>query len=109
MKKLFIVGLVLLAGCAGKGGPAPAPKRLQAIEANNHAGQLFARGDYAGAAKLYQRALEIERSVENEDGIAANLINLSIAYQRLGELKSAEAAVAEILDGGVNAFPPARI
>jgi len=107
MKCLWAV-VLLLAGCASP-GPAAPPKRLQAIEVNNHAANLFGRGDYAGAAKLYRQALDLERSVENEDGIAANLINLSIAYQRLGDRKAAADAVAEILDGGVLVFPPPRI
>ncbi len=98
----------MLAGCAGN-APLPAPKRMQAIEVNNRAATLFARGDYRGAVALYRQALELERSVENEDGIAANLINLSIAYQRLGERQAAAAAIGEILDGTQLAFPPTRV
>jgi tetratricopeptide (TPR) repeat protein len=102
---------VLLAGCAGRSEPQvvlPA-KRLQAIEANNRASALAQRGDYAAAADEFRRALEIERSTENEDGIAANLINLSIVYQRLGERAAARAAVAEILDDATLRFPPGRV
>jgi tetratricopeptide (TPR) repeat protein len=109
MRVFLFLSVLFLGACASTGSAPPPAKRMQAIEVNNHAAALFARGDYAGAVKLYRQALDLERSVENEDGIAANLINLSIAYQRLGERKSAEAAVAEILDGGVVAFPPARI
>lgn len=99
----------MLAGCAGQ-PPAPLPaKRTQAIDANNRGTQLFQRGDYAAAAGEFRRAVEIERSVENEDGVAANLINLSLAYQRAGDKAAARAAVAEVLDSPLMRFPPNRI
>jgi tetratricopeptide (TPR) repeat protein len=100
---------LLLAACAANPPSPAAPKRLQAIEANNRAAALFSRGDYAGAVGLYKQALDMERSVENEDGIAANLINLSIAYQRLGDRQAAAGALGEILEAGVLAFPPQRV
>src|SRR4051812_5739037 len=105
------IGLAALAGCAGRAEPQavlPA-KRLQAIEANNRAAALVQRGDYAAAADEFRRALEIERSTENEDGIAANLINLSIVYQRLGDRAAARAAVAEILTDTTLRFPQGRV
>jgi len=105
---LACAALVAAAGCATQAPPAPA-KRLQAIEANGRGTALFQRGEYAAAAGEYRRALEIERSIENEDGVAANLINLSIAYQRLGERDAARAAVAEILDNPLVRFPAPRV
>ena len=108
LRLFFSVIIVLGTGCAAN-APLPAPKHLQAIEANNRAATLYARGDFAAAIGAYRQALNVERSVENEDGIAANLINLSIAYQRIGERQAAAGAVAEILDGGTLAFPPQRV
>jgi len=109
---LACAALAAAAGCAGQGGAPQAAlpaKRLQAIEVNNRATQLAQRGDYAAAAGEYRRALEIERSTENEDGIAANLINLSIVYQRMGDRNAARAAVAEILNDTALRFPPGRV
>lgn len=109
---LALIILAAAAGCAGQGGapqPALPAKRLQAIEANNRATQLAQRGDYAAAAGEYRRALEIERSTENEDAIAANLINLSIVYQRMGDRNAARAAVAEILNDTTLRFPQGRV
>lgn len=107
--KLRFLFLLLLAGCASQ-PPAPQPaKRLQAIEANNRGTALFQRGDYAAAAGEFRRAAEIERSIENEDGVAANLINLSIAYQRAGDRAAARAAVAEVLGSPLMQFPPGRV
>lgn len=105
---VLILASLAFSGCATH-APAPAARRVQAIEANHRGTALFQRGDYAGAVGQYRRALEIERSIEHEDGVAANLINLSIAYQRLGEREAARAAVAEILDRPLLAFPPRRI
>ena len=109
MVRLFLLMLIFLAGCAAEPVAVQPAKRLQAIEANNRAAALFQRGDYVAAAAEFRRAVEIERSVENEDGVAANLINLSIAYQRAGDRTAARAAVAEILDNPLMRFSPARI
>lgn len=105
-KFLFVL---LVAGCASQ-PQAPQPtKKLQAIEANNRGTAFFQRGDYAAAAAEFRRAVEIERSIENEDGVAANLINVSIAHQRAGDRAAARAAVAEILDNPLLRFPPGRV
>jgi len=109
---LIVLACAAAAGCAGQPSSREESlptKRLQAIEANNRAAQHFQRGDYAAAAGEFRRALEIERSTENEDGIAANLINLSIVYQRMGERDQARAAVAEILSDATLRFPQPRI
>ncbi|HYD57233.1 MAG TPA: tetratricopeptide repeat protein [Burkholderiales bacterium] len=109
MRLGLVLCVLLAAGCAsGPVAKLPA-KRQQAIEVNNRGTALFMRGDYAGAIAQYRAALELERSVENEDGIAANLINLSIAYQRQGDRAAASAAVAGILDEGVLRFSPQRV
>jgi tetratricopeptide (TPR) repeat protein len=109
LKPKFLLVFFLLAGCASQ-PPAPQPaKRLQAIDANNRGTALFQRGDYAAAAGEFRRAAEIERSIENEDGVAANLINLSIAYQRAGDRAAARAAVAEVLGSPPMQFPPGRV
>jgi tetratricopeptide (TPR) repeat protein len=101
--------LLVASGCASQAPPQPPPKRLQAIEANNRGTALFQRGDYAAAAAEFRRAVDLERSVENEEGVASNLINLSIAYQRAGDRVAARAAVAEILDNPLMRFPPGRV
>jgi len=101
--------MLLLAGCASQAPALQPTKRLQAIEANNRGTAFFQRGDYAAAAAEFRRAVDIERSIENEEGVAANLINLSIAYQRAGEKAAARAAVAEILSSPLMRFPPERV
>lgn len=109
MLRPALLAAIFVAGCASQ-PPAPQPaKRLQAVEANNRGTALFQRGDYAAAAAEFRRAVELERSIENEQGVAANLINLSIAQQRAGDRTAARAAVAEILDNPLMRFPPGRV
>jgi tetratricopeptide (TPR) repeat protein len=100
--------LALAVGCAAQPPGLPA-KKLQAIEANNRGTALFNKGEYGAALAQYRTALDIERSIENEDGIAANLINLSITYQQLGERHAARSAVEEIVEQGILRFPRARV
>ncbi len=105
-----LLAALALAACAGAPkGPPLAPRKLQAIEANNRGAASFSRGDYAGAIEQYRHALALERSIENEDGIAANLINLSIAYQRQGDPAAARAALQEILEDRLIKFPAPRV
>ena len=108
--RLFVVaGLVLLAACVQQPGkPLPA-RQAEAIEANRRAEARFRSGDFDGAVQQYQLALRMAQSVENVDGIAANAINLSIAYQRLGKHSEARASLAPVLDDARLSFPQARL
>ena len=108
--RLFVVaGLVLLAACVQQPGkPLPA-RQAEAIEANRRAEARFRSGDFDGAVQQYQLALRMAQSVENVDGIAANAINLSIAYQRLGKHAEARASLAPVLDDARLSFPQARL
>ena len=108
--RLFVVaGLVLLAACAQQPGKPLAALQAEAIEANRRAELRFRGGDFDGAVQQYQVALRIAQSVENVDGIAANAINLSIAYQRLGKHAEARASLAPVLDHPRLSFPSARL
>ena len=83
--RLFLgAGFALLAACAQQPGKPLAARQAEAIEANRKAELRFRSGDFDGAVQQYREALRIEQSIEDVDGIAANAINLSIAYQRLG-------------------------
>jgi tetratricopeptide (TPR) repeat protein len=88
--------------------PIPA-RQAEAIEANRRAELRFRNGDFDGAVQQYQVALRIAQSVEDVDGIAANAINLSIAYQRLGKHAEARASLDPVLDHSGLSFPPARL
>ena len=108
--RLFLVaGLVLLAACAQQPGKPLAARAAEAVEANRRAELRFRRGDFDGAVRQYQEALRIAQSVEDIDGIAANAINLSITYQRLGKHAQARASLAPVLDHSRLSFPSARL
>lgn len=108
--RLFVVAsLALLAACVQQPGkPLPA-RQAEAIEANHRAELRFRSGDFDGAVEQYQVALRIAQSVEDVEGIAANAINLSIAYQRLGKHAEARASLAPVLDHSRLSFPSARL
>ncbi len=108
--RLFVAaGIVLLAACAQQPAKPLAARQAEAIEANRRAELRFRGGDFDGAVQQYQAALRIAQSVENADGIAANAINLSIAYQRLGKHAEARASLEPVLDHSRLSFPPARL
>lgn len=100
----------LLASCAQQPPAKPVPAReAAAIDANRRAETYFRRGDFESSAQHYREALRLARSLEDADGIAANAINLSIAYQRLGKPAEARASLAPVLDQSTLSFPPARL
>ena len=97
-------------GCAHQPPAKPIPPReAAAIEANRRAEASFRRGDFENSAQHYREALRIAQSLEDADGIAANAINLSIAYQRLGKSAEARASLAPVLDHSTLLFPSVRL
>ena len=107
---ILVFAFVMLAACAQLGSTRQIPEReLAAIEANQLAESLFRRGDFEGAAKNYREALRIARSIEAVDDIAANVVNLSIALQRLGRPAEARAVLALVGEQSVLSFAPTRL
>jgi len=98
--------VALLAACVQPPAKPMPAREAAAIDANRRGEALFRRGDVEGALRYYREALRISQSIEYLDGIAANAINLSIAYQRLGRLAEARASAALLTDPGPLAFPP---
>ena len=109
--RLFVVaGLALLAACVQRPTGIPlASRQAEAIDANRKAELRLRSGDLDGAAQQYREALRIAQSIEDVDGIAANAINLSIVYQRLGKHAEARASLAPVLERSRLSFPPARL
>src|SRR5262249_24658835 len=108
--RAYALALALLAACVAppQGTPPPAGEAAM-IEANRRADAYLRAGDLEGAARQYREAVRVARSVEDPEGIAANAINLSIVYQRLGRNDDARAALAPLLERGAIAFPPERL
>lgn len=102
--------LALLAACVAQ-PPAVAPPsgEIAVLEANRKADVYLRGGDLEGAARQYREAIRLARSVEDAEGIAANAINLSIVYQRLGRPEDARASLAVLLERGRLGFSAERM
>lgn len=100
--------LILFAGC-GHRPPTLSDTHLRAVEFNQKAESAFKKGDYQRALYFYNEALRVNYSVENNDGIATNLINMAIVYRRLGDGDNAHRCVDEILDESQAAHYTSRL
>lgn len=93
--------LVLLVAC-GQNPPRPSEAQQAAVQWNQRAQTAYVRGDYAQALAHYQQALAMSRAVEDVEGIARELINLSTVYRRLGQRdKSRESLDAVLAPAGI--------
>ena len=102
--------LILCAGCATapvSDVPQP-PVQSRIADANTRAAVLVRVGDDAGAARQYEEALRLARSIEDADAIAAGAINLSIMQQRLGRDAAARESLSVVLDDKYLAFSERR-
>lgn len=84
---------LLLAACATP-APLPPARLAAAIEANNQAAAVLARGELAQAERLYLKALAHDRAIENVEGVALDLLGLAQTYQRAGRPDEARRAAA---------------
>jgi len=98
----------LCAGCAATPSEPLPPIGARAADANARGAARVRGGDFAGAARSYEEALALARSVEDADAIAANAINLSIVYQWLGRDGAARDALKVVLDDPKRPFPERR-
>ena len=100
--------LLLCAACATPPGAPLPPVGARTADASARAATLVRAGDYGGAARRYEEALALARSVEDADAIAANAINLSVVYQWMGRDGSARDALKLVLDDAKRPFPERR-
>lgn len=98
---------VMLAAC-GQNPPRPSEMQQTAVQWNQRAQAAYARGDYAQALTHYQQALAVNRAIEDVDGIARELINLSTVYRKLGQRDPARTSLDAVLTPGGIPFTPAQ-
>lgn len=109
MNRLLGVFLcILIAGC-GSVSVAVSDTHLKAVGFSQNAEDAYKRGDYSSALNLYSEALRINRSIENTDGIAINLINMSVIYKKLGDIDNAHMCLDELLSVGHGTYTPLRL
>jgi Tfp pilus assembly protein PilF len=102
---------VVLLGACSSPPPASAPPsgEVAVIEANRRADAYLRSGNLETAARYYREAIRLAQSVEDAEGIAANAINLSIVYQRLGKLADARASLAPLSEQTQLSFSADRL
>jgi len=86
---LFTICCLLLIGCGGAQPQTVSAVNLRAIEYNQNAAKAMEKGDYEKALAYYMEALRVTRSIENTEGIAVNLINIAVLYQKKGKTSDA--------------------
>lgn len=77
-----LVFLFALQSCGGGQAAKVSDLYSTATEYNQKGVKAAKKGDYDKAILYQVQALKINRSIENTDGIAINLINLSVIYQK---------------------------
>lgn len=82
---LSTVCCLLLIGCGGQSAPTFSAIHEKAVEHNQKAAKAVEEGNYDKALAHYMEALKINRSIENTQGIAVNLINIAVLYQKKGK------------------------
>ncbi|BCB96039.1 hypothetical protein JZK55_09610 [Dissulfurispira thermophila] len=94
---LPIAFCLFLISCGAK-HPTLSDAHLSAIKFNQRAELAFKKGDYKDALILYNEAIRINRSIEDIDGIAINIINMTATYRKLGDKDNAHKQIDEILN-----------
>ncbi|MES2263943.1 MAG: hypothetical protein V4724_35945 [Pseudomonadota bacterium] len=97
----------LLAGCAAPVKQVTAAQ-AQAIELNRRGVESFEAGELARAQQLFEAALRLERAVENEEGIALNVLNLAQCLQRQGQPEQAARLLDTLLGEATLAYSAPR-
>lgn len=93
---LLILTAMLTACATGPGTSLPV-RAQQGIAENNRGARELARGNYHQALEHFHQALSVAESLEDEDAIATNLINIATAQRRLGRQGEAKAALDRVL------------
>lgn len=104
-----VLAILLLSACGGKAPAARNVRQEQAIEFNQRAQRAFLRGEYQVAIGLYENALLIDATIENEDGIAINLLNLAKVNQAQGRFAVAQEYLERILAEKALHYPVAQL
>lgn len=86
---LALCAALLLAACGSTPKPNEPPLRKQALEAESDGARRYARGDYAGAARSFGAAEQLQRSLDDPAAAARNSL-----HQARAELAQGQPAAA---------------
>ncbi len=92
-----ILASAILLGCAAPALSPPSRAEESAASLNQGAARAWYRGDLTHALALYNGALAASESVENFGSAGANLLNLALVHERLGQFQQAHSRLDQIL------------
>lgn len=90
---LLVMVAACLGGCAGSRVKPVSQTRVQAMEHNRRGVEAEARGERDRALAEFSKALKLQSSVENTDGMIVALINSARTQRLKGDLSSARQSV----------------
>lgn len=102
MKRPAVILLAVLGGALSACGstPPPPPEEVeQAAQWNQRGRKAFQAGDYDHALGNYEKALALQRSLENLDGVAVELINIASVHRARRDPALAHRVLDSILSG----------
>ena len=89
VSKALLIFLFLLSSCSHRSDLVN-DRRNEAKILNLRGNDMYFRGNYAGAAVFYDRALALAMEIDDRAGMAESLNNLGQLYVEAGDLPSAE-------------------
>ena len=98
--------LVALVAACGSPPARISPMLETAINYNLQGKQSFEDQDYQKALLSYHKALQIDRSIENAEGIALNLHNIAQIHLLLDKPDAAQSTLDEICENAAGLFQP---
>lgn len=101
---LIYAALVLLLTACSSPPAKISPILANAVSYNLQGKQFFQSKDYKNALASYSKALQIDRSIENIEGVALNLLNIAQTYLALNQLDAAQSSLNEVLDNASGLF-----
>lgn len=99
-----LIALLLMVGCSTERVRISATAR-HASEENRRGLLAASRGDWDGAQEEFRSALKLNGSIENSEGMALNLLNMSRLHRSRGEMKQAEEEIDRALALLANSSP----
>ncbi len=104
--RLTAAGL-LTAALTACGGARPyvSPVHQRGLDLNRKAAAAASEGQYDAAVNLYRQALEVSRSIENVEAMAANLLGLAAVQRSAGRRDESSKSLEEIMAAGPVAYP----
>ncbi|MBF0465399.1 MAG: tetratricopeptide repeat protein [Nitrospirae bacterium] len=100
---LFLAALLItVAGCGS--APVVSDSEAKAIKLATEADSEFKAGNYQRALKLYEAALNVDYSYENEYGIGVNIINIARVYREIAKPEDAHRFLEMLLENNTPPF-----